>query len=330
MGLSMICIMLYHQNWVSGDPLSDWMHILGYLGVEVFLLISGFGIASSLSKNTTSKYFYNRLIRLMPACVIYGIIKIACSLIPSMPQLSNIILELFSIMHWYIYAIVIYYLIAPILYKAVFKFGWHAFIAIIMISYVIVFFWQADPEAPYLLKYGRWIVKRLPVFVLGITITLKPLNWKIQYTVFLGLIAFTVNLICLRYVIMANAYPSQSSNVINLFTQLPNRYDIPDNGLFLLNMLSVLFLCPLFSWIAQITSKFRIILSTINWLGFYSLEIYLCHQYIFKICDYQLQLFPILELVIAVLIVIAVAYIIKLIANRIQSIITNNIVYNVN
>ena len=37
MGISMVSIMLYHQNWITNGIFFEWVRMLGYIGVEVFL-----------------------------------------------------------------------------------------------------------------------------------------------------------------------------------------------------------------------------------------------------------------------------------------------------
>ena len=88
MGISMVSIMLYHQNWITNGIFFEWVRMLGYIGVEVFLFISGFGIAHSLAKNSLGQYYKNRVIRLIPACILFGLCKIALSYIPTMPPMA--------------------------------------------------------------------------------------------------------------------------------------------------------------------------------------------------------------------------------------------------
>lgn len=123
MGISMVSIMLYHQNWITNGIFFEWVRMLGYIGVEVFLFISGFGIAHSLAKNSLGQYYKNRVIRLIPACILFDLCKIALSYIPTMPPMQDFFLDLFSLSHWYIYAIVVYYLLAPAIYKIIDKRG---------------------------------------------------------------------------------------------------------------------------------------------------------------------------------------------------------------
>lgn len=286
MGVAMISIILYHQPFIQDNFIATWCNILGYIGVEVFLIVSGFGIAHSLNKNNLRTYFYNRFIRLFPACFIAGLMKIITSSLPppiEMPKASScFIWDLIGISNWYIYAIVVYYCLAPVLFKLIKKYGWFVLIVTSIISYIVVAIWKNDVNAHFLIYFGRWIVKRLPVFVLGLTIALKPLNVKVTGYVIVGIVATLLNLISLRYIIIANANPGITSMPAGLFTHLPNRTDIPDNGRYLLDMFSVMFLCPMFVVISKIMDKLKI-KYIISWLGIYSLEVYLCHQYIFAI-----------------------------------------------
>lgn len=324
MGISTISIILYHQTWITSGIFFEWIHLIGYIGVEVFLFLSGFGIAHSLKKNTLRQYYKNRIIRLVPVCLIYGLLKICLSIIPTMPKCQNLFLDLFSLSHWYIYAIVIYYLSAPVIYKIADKRGMNLLLVVCILSFVIVYFWQYDSDAPYLIKYGRWVVKRLPVFVFGMLIALKPLKWKLLQISLFGMIIFIMDIVSLHYIILANANPMTMNLPIKLASLQPNRTDIPDNGRYLLDMLSVLFLCPFFSLIAYLAEKCRV-LPFIRWIGIYSLEIYLCHQYIFKVLLEHWDYNPYVELAIGIIMSFTVAYIIRMLSNPIKDFVAKNI-----
>ena len=294
--------------------------MLGYFGVEVFLFVSGFGIVYSLRKNSLRQYYKNRAIRLLPACILLGLCKIVLSYIPTMPPTQNLILDLFSLSHWYIYAIVVYYLIAPIICKMIDKCGGGGLLAVIFVSYITICLWQYDADAPYLIKYGRWIVKRFPVFVFGMLIAMHPVKWRISIVALTGLAFIFLNLLVFHYIILANA----SSSVImdfptKLASMLPDRTVIPDNGRYLLDMMSVLFLIPCFSLFAYMAQKAHVAF-VIDWIGKYSLEIYLCHQYIYEVILKHWLVQPFWGLVIGVLISLAMAFIIKLLSNPLKMI----------
>lgn len=318
MAISMICIMMYHQTWITHGAFFEWIHLLGYLGVEVFLFISGFGIAHSLRKNPIDKFYKNRIIRLLPACLIWGLLQIALSNIPSMPPSQSLILDLFALSHWYIYALVVYYISAPFIYKVIARWGgyWLLF-AIVIATYIAVFFWEYDADAPYFIMYGRWVVKRFPVFVFGMLIALKPIQWSLSRITLLGMLFFLTNLVVLHFIIVVNANPTTMDFPARLFSFLPNRTNIPDNGRYILDMLSVLFLCPCFALTAYFLKKVRI-LTVVNYIGSYSLEIYLCHQYIFKAL-WKIETEPYIGLAIGCAASFVIAYIIRIAANPVKT-----------
>lgn len=318
MGCSMIFIMLYHQTWVDSGVFFQWMQMLGYIGVEVFLFVSGFGIVYSLRKNSLGQYYKNRAIRLLPACILFGLCKIGLSCIPSMPPTKNLILDLFSLSHWYIYAIVVYYLIAPIIYKIMCKYGVHTFLTAIFISYITICYWQYDAEASYLIKYGRWIVKRFPVFVFGMLIAMQPIKWKISKVMLVGITFTLLNLFVFHYIILANACSTVDMDFpTRLAYMLPDRTVIPDNGRYLLDMMSVLFLIPCFSLFAYITQKVHVAF-IINWIGKYSLEIYLCHQYIYAVISKHWEVQPFWKLIMGISASLATAFIIKVLSKPLR------------
>ena len=324
MGISMVSIMLYHQNWITNGIFFEWVRMLGYIGVEVFLFISGFGIAHSLAKNSLGQYYKNRVIRLIPACILFGLCKIALSYIPTMPPMQDFFLDLFSLSHWYIYAIVIYYLLAPVIYKIIDKRGGIAFLAIIIATYITICFWQYEADAPYLIKYGRWVVKRFPVFVFGMFIAIRPLRFGIYKVVLLGVLATLANVGVFHYTILANSDPTSHDFFTKLAILLPDRSVIPDNGRFILDMFNVLLLIPLFALIAFLMNKSHI-LFIINRIGKYSLEIYLCHQYIFTVISEHFAMPPMAALAVGMCLSFAMAYLIGTTASSIKTFATRYI-----
>lgn len=326
MGISIVCIMLYHQNWFS-TGLWTYAQLFGYIGVEVFLIISGFGLAHSLEHNSLRTYYKNRFLRLFPACLVFGIIKVAMQFLPFVPESNMFFLwDLLSISHWYIYAIIIYYIVAPWVNKVVKRWGWMPLIVAAVFSYAIVWlFADTGGGMNYFAKYGRWAIKRFPVFIMGMTIAHRPL--KLNVAVVIGFIAIVLNLICFRYVVIANASLDIQSLPVRWFTYLPNRTDIPDHGLYLLNMLSALFLCWLFALITRLF-KYIHLLPVFTWLGSYSLELYLCHQFIFKVVDKNIQLSPICLAGISLIIVLFTALLIKQIATFLQSYLERSVAVN--
>lgn len=114
MGMAMISIILFHQVQFDTGVFS-FFHKFGHLGVDLFLLVSGYGISRSLESNSLKVYFRNRLVRIFPTCIFLGIINSLILL--SWGEYSSSIRVMcwrpFSFDIWFIQAIVIYYLLAP-------------------------------------------------------------------------------------------------------------------------------------------------------------------------------------------------------------------------
>ena len=170
--------------------------------------------------------------------------------------------------------IVYYYLPCPVINKYR-QAGGIAFLAIIIATYITICFWQYEADAPYLIKYGRWVVKRFPVFVFGMFIAIRPLRFGIYKVVLLGVLATLANVGVFHYTILANSDPTSHDFFTKLAILLPDRSVIPDNGRFILDMFNVLLLIPLFALIAFLMNKSHI-LFIINRIGKYSLVKYIC------------------------------------------------------
>ena len=118
MGCAMIAILLVHQPFFFGNYFVDFFHMYGLWGVELFLFVSGFGIVYSLKKNTTKKFYAHRVKRMLPTCLIVGILKFIISFFGFKEDIhNNLLLLITNLYMWFIYAIAVYYLVSPLLYK---------------------------------------------------------------------------------------------------------------------------------------------------------------------------------------------------------------------
>lgn len=88
MGLAMVAILLFHQEFVKGNPILDFFNHYGHWGVQIFIFVSGFGIWYALNKDNYSlKAFYaRRLIRIMPASILGGVLALALTWETSIAQ----------------------------------------------------------------------------------------------------------------------------------------------------------------------------------------------------------------------------------------------------
>lgn len=92
----MICIMLFHQTFFDGR-FATIMHTCGHWGVDFFVLVSGYGITRSLERNSLSRYYKNRISRLLPTCLFMGILSLAVlCYIGEIPRKRFLLLAIFK------------------------------------------------------------------------------------------------------------------------------------------------------------------------------------------------------------------------------------------
>lgn len=172
MGVAMLAVMLFHQPWFHDHGVDTFFLYYGSWGVDFFLFVSGFGIAHSLEKNTIGTYFRNRIVRILPYCIAYGVVRglLYCNGIHGFtPKYHPSVGLVFCCLDlWYIEAILLFYLVAPLFKKVVERWVWLAFMLSIIIWLMPRYIETPDFFADYqLLKRSLWAIGRLPVFVLG-------------------------------------------------------------------------------------------------------------------------------------------------------------------
>lgn len=270
MGLAMMSILLFHQPFFYGElPYSifwDFFHLYGAWGVEVFLFLSGLGIAFSLSRNTIKKYYFNRVKRLIPICLIVGSIKLLLleGIGVNYYYTNDIFCIVTSLYQWFIYVIIIYYAIAPILMKLIHRWGWSIFFIITSFCLVLNYTVSFDHTWPLLIRRITWAIPRFPVFLLGMTMFIKPLNLTQMGIIVIGIIAY----------ILAMIFQVQT---IRVSTQWDGRF------IFVLIMVATPMICVLCTYLSRIIERnWFYLYSAIKWIGYHTLELYLIHEAIYK------------------------------------------------
>ena len=291
MGVAMILVVLYHQNFENEGLLWDFFHRYGYWGADLFLFISGMGIANSLEKNTTRKYYINRCWRLLPACLITGIISLAfIRLRGSMDTLQfPIWFYLTSMTNWYITAIIVYYVVAPFLFALTKKSG-YLFLVLTIILTLLYLYKVYQFLIPYYYTY-RWYVEatvsHLPVFVFGMYIGIKDVKSIFIFS-FVSAMALFAAVIVTVFV-----------DEINGFIGVGYKY--------LLVMGAMPFLILLINWGRRFCPD-RII-KGIEWIGGLTLEIYLLHGFAFEMANNcGVYLYNFLKLFIAFVLALIIAF----------------------
>lgn len=125
MGLAMISIVLFHVQFKI-----EWMwpfNLLGYLGVDVFQFVSGFGCVYALKKYDGIRSFYvKRLLKIIPTCLFVGTVVLLIDRAIGWEYIryASVAERLFSLHRWYIPLILISYALCPLFYKLIVRYGW--------------------------------------------------------------------------------------------------------------------------------------------------------------------------------------------------------------
>lgn len=199
MGLSMLWVMLYHA--FAWAPKWRWLGVvkgLGYCGVDVFLLLSGMGLAVSLCKRPQryGEYLKKRLVRVLPLFwLVVGLYGIALRLagrvtLKSMAwTLSTLSYWLVKpgYFNWYIPALLGFYLLAPGMVWMIKRAKYPQFLVILC---WIAMYFAHELTREFWGEVPGGTLARLPVFLCGCMIGVflhegRELTWKTTIVWFL-------------------------------------------------------------------------------------------------------------------------------------------------
>lgn len=184
--MAIIFILLYHSYTWCIPERNLYLSIFknGYIGVDIFIFLSGFGLCSSYTKNNLTTFYINRLKKIYPLYVLTGLLislisntkgSILTTIWDVFCNISTLSYWYFGGIYWnwYIPAIVLLYLLFPIIFYFTEKFNYIFFIFTNLIIIIALSFfaipWQYD-----------CFVARIPIFILGIIIYLYRNDEKKQ------------------------------------------------------------------------------------------------------------------------------------------------------
>lgn len=173
MGIAMLWIMLYHAGLAINIPFISQIKSIGYGGVDIFLLCSGYGCYCSLEKNgDAASFFHRRIIRLMPTWLIFMLIWIPTMITFREMPLEAVIGNIFGIQsltslgndfNWYISALWIFYILSPYLHHAIKSHSFRHNILLILFTVILsIPFWNNSDLII--------CVSRLPIYCIGMVL----------------------------------------------------------------------------------------------------------------------------------------------------------------
>ena len=173
MGFAALWIMLFHSAVNTDMVVISWILGLGYLGVDIFMFLSGFSMAHSFVQSCdcdAQKFIKNRLSKVLNTVFPFAILGIVLQIhkdYPTRELLRNAMqgkvfwIELFTF-RWFIPCIIFCYCMVPLIHSIFARFGYRLRIVLIMILPILLisFFFVGSSVALMFLL-------RVPEFVLG-------------------------------------------------------------------------------------------------------------------------------------------------------------------
>lgn len=168
MGFAILWVMSFHYPFIPLQPFLAFEH-QGYVGVDIFMLVSGFGIYYSLHKNNLATYYRNRFKRILPT---YAIMAVSLFLYWFLQNKSTCYVQYLIETWWYIPCICAFYVMSPVIYKII---NSNLPVKAVSISGGVIFI------AVYLLSLPQYLpinlsVGRLPIYIIGMLMGKLSLN----------------------------------------------------------------------------------------------------------------------------------------------------------
>ncbi len=188
MGVAILMVLIYHMLCWVYNPIGEFN--IGYVGVDVFYFLSGYGLSYSYSKNRLNRFYTNRFKRLYPLYFISVITSFFIIHSQPVEVLFNNLLTLgyyfdngINRFDWYIESLFAIYALFPILYYCGRNWG-GTFLSFLLISLVI-----------YTMNNIEWwyicLMARIPIFMLGISFANHDAK-KFSTTTIYGLIVVSL------------------------------------------------------------------------------------------------------------------------------------------
>lgn len=218
MGFATLWVVFFHSpiripEWLPSflrEPL-DIFRVLGYGGVDLFILVSGIGIYQSLSKNSPSTYIKNRFKRIYPIWAVYIVmVTILAAVVLHNPYTFREFIGNISLFghwspalkhqgNWYVFTIILFYIIAPIPFFLLRDSKRKTLTCAVLVTIALVGSTVFFSTNAFVTKHLLIAFSRLPLFIIGLYFSaalkervMKAADWIICVIVFLIGVALMV------------------------------------------------------------------------------------------------------------------------------------------
>ena len=281
LGCAMLWIVLYHSDLRVPTSILGYFKGMGYGGVDICLFASGIGCYFSLEKNSDNLSFLKRrFFRLTPTYWCFLAIWFISKALMGKFEISAVMGNLLGIQsltgqgkdfNWYISALILLYLLAPILKNIVDRSSKnvHYLVVLGILLAVSLAYWETD-------KFII-IMTRLPIFYTGMIYAKhcrdgKKLEYKdIFLSSFMMLVGIAIYFV----------FRFEFEDYLWKFGLYWYPFILITPGICILISLVMEYMekCKWLRWIEQL----------LNFIGNYSFEIYLVHILVFKVTTYLIE-----------------------------------------
>ena len=281
MGFAILWIMLYHFPVPTDLFLLDFIKSIGYGGVDVFLFLSGFGLYFSMSRKNfiLKKYYKSRFFRIVPEFWLVLSIVFLIQMDFSATNISAFILRASTLGYWighqdetwFISCIIFLYAIFPLYFNLFKKYGIKVSFAFIGASLALILIYALICVFAYNNKnFGGFTIltiARLPIFFIGAVFG----HWAKD--------GCNIELSKKRKIMIGSATAVAAGALIFFMNFLPSSMQTCS-----LSYFPYMIITPVLSIaLAKLFEKWDTIGKIFTVMGLMSLELYLCHIYLYKL-----------------------------------------------
>lgn len=277
MGLAILAIMVCHNTlYFPGAYMgaNDRLKMLSQCGVDIFFFLSGMGCYISLCSNGTGKFYIKRFLKIMcpylMVVICYGLFRIVVCADDVFQFVGKYCLVTFftrgELEEWFIAGILATYLLAPVFYKLI-NGHMKLFLVLVAAVYVLCFshLWLGTSALRTVIEI--W-VSRLPSYMFGMLL---------GRTVKEGTGVLTPKT---KKIVIANGIFSFALTIAFYYLGAPSFW------VFFRLMCLPILLCTITIYILIMEKKGTNLVNTaLEYLGSLTLEIYLLHEKLLRICD---------------------------------------------
>ena len=292
MGLMALLIIVYHAKWETNSWIfNNTVNRYGSIGVDVFVFVSGFGLAYALTKSHGfGNYMKRRLTRILPAYYSFQILNLLVVLLLMAFGIENKLMQPIEAIlpigvwfnfdsnrnlayKWYIAAIIGFYAIAAVIYPVMRKSRFLYLTVFIFLLITVCFIpFIAD------MSHMPFALQRLPALVLGLAVGVASLRKESKYRkTSIGMIGLFAAFAAGVIMIMLEGHVSGE-----FLLKMTDASSISLKQSLIAPLFTV-FLTALFELMVRI--HLESVAKCFAWLGKLSLELYLVHSIVSGILE---------------------------------------------